>query len=73
MIVMKFGGTSVQDAATINAVIEIVGSRRSRSPVVVAAATAVEGEGAARERAVHGVRPVWAAPAAVAGGGGNQT
>ena len=37
----------------------------------------VEGEGAARERAVHGVPPVWAvpgaAPAAVAGGGGNQT
>jgi len=34
-------------------------------------------EGAARERAVHGVPPVWAvpgaAPAAVAGGGGNQT
>ena len=40
MIVMKFGGTSVQDAAAIKAAIEIVGSRRSRSPVVVVSAMA---------------------------------
>jgi aspartate kinase len=40
MIVMKFGGTSVQDAAAINAVAEIVRSRRTRSPVVVVSAMA---------------------------------
>lgn len=40
MIVMKFGGTSVQDAAAISAAIEIVGSRRPRSPVVVVSAMA---------------------------------
>ena len=39
MIVMKFGGTSVQDADAINRVIEIVKSRLKRNPVVVSSAT----------------------------------
>jgi aspartate kinase len=40
MIVMKFGGTSVQDAAAINQVAEIVKSRLPESPVVVVSAMA---------------------------------
>jgi aspartate kinase len=40
MIVMKFGGTSVQDAAAIEQVIGIVKSRLSRRPIVVASAMA---------------------------------
>lgn len=40
MIVMKFGGTSVQDAEAINRVISIVKSRLKRKPVVVSSATA---------------------------------
>jgi aspartate kinase len=56
MIVMKFGGTSVEDAAAIDGVAQIVAGRRKDSPVVVVsamgkttdqllrvAATAVEG------------------------------
>src|ERR1044072_2705999 len=35
MIVMKFGGTSVGDAATIKQTVEIVASKAARSPVVV--------------------------------------
>ncbi len=35
MIVMKFGGTSVESAAAIERVAKIVGSRRKQSPVVV--------------------------------------
>ena len=40
MIVMKFGGTSVQDAAAINRVAEIVSGRMDRAPVVVVSAMA---------------------------------
>lgn len=40
MIVMKFGGTSVQDSESIKRVIEIVKSRIKRKPVVVFSATA---------------------------------
>lgn len=40
MIVMKFGGTSVQDATAINNAIQIVRSRLSRRPVVVVSAMA---------------------------------
>src|SRR5215470_5035938 len=40
MIVMKFGGTSVQDAAAINRVAEIVRSKLGRKPVVVVSAMA---------------------------------
>ncbi|MEK6321690.1 MAG: lysine-sensitive aspartokinase 3 [Acidobacteriota bacterium] len=40
MIVMKFGGTSVQDAAAINTVAEIVAGRVDRAPVVVVSAMA---------------------------------
>jgi aspartate kinase len=40
MIVMKFGGTSVQDAAAINRATEIVRGRISKSPVVVVSAMA---------------------------------
>lgn len=40
MIVMKFGGTSVQDAATIRQVVEIVRGRLHRKPVVVVSAIA---------------------------------
>jgi len=40
MIVMKFGGTSVQDAAAINHATEIVCGRIDKSPVVVVSAMA---------------------------------
>src|SRR3954468_14528224 len=40
MIVMKFGGTSVEDAAAIDRAAAIVRDRLSRSPVVVASAMA---------------------------------
>ncbi|HTX19900.1 MAG TPA: lysine-sensitive aspartokinase 3 [Bacteroidota bacterium] len=40
MIVMKFGGTSVEDAAAIRNVAEIVGREVSRKPVVVVSACA---------------------------------
>ncbi len=40
MIVMKFGGTSVEDARAIRNVSEIVGSRAAESPVVVVSAMA---------------------------------
>jgi aspartate kinase len=40
MIVMKFGGTSVEDAAAMRQVIEIVRSKRARQPIVVASAMA---------------------------------
>ena len=35
MIVMKFGGTSVEDSQAIRRVIEIVKSETSRKPIVV--------------------------------------
>jgi aspartate kinase len=38
MIVMKFGGTSVQDATAIRRVAAIVGARRSEQPLVVVSA-----------------------------------
>jgi aspartate kinase len=40
MIVMKFGGTSVQDSKAMARVIDIVKSRLKRKPVVVSSATA---------------------------------
>jgi aspartate kinase len=40
MIIMKFGGTSVQDVAAYRRVIEIIRSRVKRNPVVVLSATA---------------------------------
>ena len=40
MVIMKFGGTSVQDAAAIERVAEIVRSRQERHPVVVVSAFA---------------------------------
>ena len=40
MIVMKFGGTSVEDAAAIKRVAEIVRSRKKNSPVIVVSAFA---------------------------------
>ena len=40
MIVMKFGGTSVQDAAAINQAVDIVLGRVPRAPVVVVSAMA---------------------------------
>src|SRR5262249_33820375 len=40
MIVMKFGGTSVQDAAAIDQVAQIVKGRLERRPVVVVSAMA---------------------------------
>lgn len=40
MIVMKFGGTSVQDAGAISIVVEIVSGRVDRSPIVVVSAIA---------------------------------
>ena len=40
MIVMKFGGTSVQDSAAINQAVEIVAGKLDRSPVVVVSAMA---------------------------------
>ena len=39
MIVMKFGGSSVQDAAAINSVAGIVAARAGRKPVVVVSLT----------------------------------
>ena len=38
MIVMKFGGTSVQDATAIRRVASIVGSRLAEQPLVVVSA-----------------------------------
>jgi aspartokinase len=40
MIVMKFGGTSVEDGPAIERVAEIVGSRSAEDPVVVVSALA---------------------------------
>src|SRR5690242_15176625 len=40
MIVMKFGGTSVEDAAAMRRVCGIVGAARQRKPLVVASACA---------------------------------
>ncbi len=40
MIVMKFGGTSVEDARAMNTVIEVVSRERQRNPVVVLSAIA---------------------------------
>ena len=40
MIVMKFGGTSVESAEAIERVAKIVASRGKRSPVVVVSAMA---------------------------------
>src|SRR5215831_10526939 len=40
MIVMKFGGTSVQDAVAINRAAEIVSGKVGQKPVVVASAMA---------------------------------
>src|SRR5438034_76734 len=40
MIVMKFGGTSNQDARAISNVVQIINSSRSRKPVVVISAIA---------------------------------
>lgn len=40
MIIMKFGGTSVEDARAMNNVIEIVAKERNRNPVVVLSAVA---------------------------------
>src|SRR6266849_4452056 len=40
MVIMKFGGTSVQDATAIGRVAEIVRSRRAQHPVVVVSAFA---------------------------------
>src|SRR5262249_25164537 len=40
MIVMKFGGTSVEDAAAIDCSCHIVGERHSRRPLVVVSALA---------------------------------
>jgi aspartate kinase len=40
MVIMKFGGTSVQDATAIGRVAEIVSSRREHRPVVVVSAFA---------------------------------
>ncbi len=40
MIVMKFGGTSVEDAAAIRRLIDIVKSERGRNPLVVVSACA---------------------------------
>ena len=40
MIVMKFGGTSVESAEAIERVAKIVASRQRRSPVVVVSAMA---------------------------------
>ena len=38
MIIMKFGGTSVQDGPAISRVVEIVRDRLDRRPVVVVSA-----------------------------------
>src|SRR5262249_10543785 len=59
MIVMKFGGTSVQDAAAIDRAANIVLGRLDRTPVVVVSALARVTEGllglakTARERSIE--------------------
>ncbi len=40
MVIMKFGGTSVEDASAIRRVAEIVRSRRKKNPVIVVSAMA---------------------------------
>ena len=40
MIVMKFGGTSVEDARAMENVIDIVGRERHRRPIVIVSAIA---------------------------------
>ncbi|HWO03007.1 MAG TPA: lysine-sensitive aspartokinase 3 [Blastocatellia bacterium] len=40
MIIMKFGGTSLQDAAAIKQSVEIIAAKQDRSPVVVVSAMA---------------------------------
>lgn len=40
MIVLKFGGTSVEDGAAFARATEIIGTRRERQPVVVVSAMA---------------------------------
>ena len=58
---MKFGGTSVQDAAAINAVTQIVAGRVTRAPVVVVSAmarvtdTLLRAAQAAKERRIDDV------------------
>lgn len=61
MIVMKFGGTSVQDAAAINRAAEIVSGRVDRSPVVVVSAMARVTEALLRVAQAAKVRSVDAA------------
>ena len=69
MIVMKFGGTSVESAAAIERVAAIVGQREARRPVVVVsamgkttnkllaiAAAAIEGDRAEYIRQIHDLR-----------------
>jgi aspartate kinase len=69
MIVMKFGGTSVESAAAIERVAEIVKARLERAPVVVVsamgkttnkllaiAATAIEGDRQEYIRQIHDLR-----------------
>ena len=69
MIVMKFGGTSVESAAAIERVAGIVSARRDREPVVVVsamgkttnkllaiAATAIEGDRQEYIRQIHDLR-----------------
>jgi len=69
MIVMKFGGTSVESAAAIERVAAIVGAREARRPVVVVsamgkttnkllaiAAAAIEGNRAEYIRQIHDLR-----------------
>lgn len=66
MIVMKFGGTSVQDASRIAAVCEIVRAHRERRPVVVVSALAgvtdllLKAIAAARAGDREGLEPVLA-------------
>jgi len=70
-------GQTEQVAAAIAWATEVFRQALAVAPgaeVVPLAEPRVEGAGAARERAVRGVLPVWAAlAAAVAGGGGNQS
>jgi aspartate kinase len=61
MIVMKFGGTSVQDAAAINRAAEIVSGRIDRAPVVVVSAMARVTEALLRVAQAAKVRSVDAA------------
>ena len=69
MIVMKFGGTSVESAAAIERVAAIVGAREARRPVVVVsamgkttnkllaiAAAAIEGNRSEYIREIHDLR-----------------